>query len=302
MLDKISELLKIQEAVKDCPEHYDIVNKAITDIEKGCFVSVNVDELRNKLFWFKEDDVFQNCSNQGYYNIEKVRNEIIALQKEIYEHRMTEEEKEHCEEIATILDKQGFYYKVGNPIHYIKSLPNGLPYYQAGGECYDTIIAIKDSEKINHFNYYVISVGDRGYFAVTDFTNEEFRKPYYNPYDEGGKDIPFDAFIHYLINRASRYVDEKLPHEYVMHEGYCLKAIPQDNGKYRLEMIRGYGSGMANDEVAQYGCAFFEHVFAKISCFSCKHKLFFNESGITVGEKYETKCPRCGAFLKRKKV
>lgn len=211
---------------------------------------------------------------------------------------MTEDEIQECKEIVKVISSIVPSYRLesGNPI-YKKTGSDGNIRYLAGGDCYDSLFCIQKEDGYG-FNYYIVEVGDRGYFGFTDFQEKWLLR------FEKFTTIPYDALIYYLINVIANlhncFPDDEI--EIIFHNGYCLKATKKDNGYYSLSPIHGYGSGMAMDEVMQYGCSFMEPVFLKEKCPSCSHEWWFNTRNIPDGAKYDVECPNCKALLMRKKV
>lgn len=147
------------------------------------------------------------------------------------------------------------------------------------------------------FDYYFLEVSERGCVTCEDFQEklERFKKK--NPEINTSRIILVDAFIYYLIQKADNFNPNS---KVYMYNGIVTKAHLSRNGKYWLEMLKGYGSGMANDGIlAEIG--YNEPIFEKVKCF-CGHEFFFSDQNIPDGEKYECQCPSCKAMLMRKKV
>lgn len=214
----------------------------------------------------------------------------------LYEHKMTQDEMQECKEIVNIISDIVPFYRlsVGNPI-YKATNSDGSVRYLAGGDCYDSLFCIKKEDGYG-FNYYIVEVGDRGYFGFTDFQDKWLLR--FKEYTT----IHYDALIYYFINVRASLHNCYPEDEIIFYNGYCLKATKKDNNYYSFNPVHGYGSGMAMDEVVQYGCSFMEPVFLKEKCLSCNHEWWFNTRNIPQGERYETTCPKCKMMLKRKKI
>ncbi len=223
------------------------------------------------------------------------------LSEMLYNHEFTKQEETEAKSIADICSKEGFRCGSGCPLYVNGNNADDSPRYRAAGDCYVSIVAISKNEQ--GFNYYVIEVGDRGDYRVTDFQEkwlpryEEKMRKHYNDCA-----IPFDCFLHYLLD-TRLITSNKKDAEYIINERYCLKAtFDESTKKYKLEPLHGYGSGMALDEVLQYGCSYGKPVYELIECPHCYTRFVFNDSQIPNGEKYEIDCPDCGTLLIRKKV
>lgn len=210
----------------------------------------------------------------------------------LYEHKMTQDEIQECKEIVSIVSDIVPSYRLqsGNPIYKISD-SNGSIKYLAGGECYDSLFCIKKKDGYG-FDYYIVDVGDKGYFILTDF--QEKLLLLFKEYTT----ISYDALIYYLINVRASLHNCNPDNEIIFYNGYCLKATKKDNSYYSFSPIHEYGSGMAMDEVIQYGCSFMEPVFIKEKCPSCNCERWFNTRNIPQREI----CPKCGMSLKRKKI
>ena len=143
-----------------------------------------------------------------------------------------------------------------------------------GAYRYVTVVAI-EKDGAYGFDYYIIETGDRNDVIITDFQEKWFPKFEARCQKEWNDcAMPYDCLLYYLLHVKldSDQRDNAETVSYVLHERYCLRAtVDESTGKYKLEPLHSYGSGMANDEVAQYGCHFMKPVFSKIECPSCHH-------------------------------
>lgn len=223
------------------------------------------------------------------------------LSEMLYNHEFTKQEETEAKSIANICSKEGFRCESGCPLYVNGTNSDGTTRYCAAGDCYVTIVAISKNEY--GFDYYVIEVGDRGYYHITDFQEKwlyRYEAKMRKRYNDCA--IPFDCLLHYLLHTKFN-TGNRANTEYIINERYCLKAtLDEPTGKYKLEPLHGYGSGMALDEVLQYGCNYRKPVYNLIECQHCYSIFAFDDSQIPVGEKYEAVCPDCGTLIKRKRL
>lgn len=234
-----------------------------------------------------------------------------GLSKMLYEHKFTDEENQEMEFIVKILRCEGFNHVYYNsPIYENGIYPDGSTRYSAGGDCCVCITAFQKAEE-EGFDYYIIQVGDRGEFFITDFQEKWLPRFEARCQKEfGAQADPRNCLLYYLM-RVKLDDDQRDNAEtvtYVLYNGYCLRAtIDEETEKYRLEplvkngKLYGCGSGFAVDEF-MHQIGYSKPVFEHIECPSCHHDWMFNDSKIPIGEKYELKCPKCGAMLMRKRI
>ncbi len=221
----------------------------------------------------------------------------------LYNHKYTEKENAEAKEIADICAREGCdFISAGCPLYIKRIRDDGAPIYRAGtGDGYVSVVAIEKSGY--GFDYYIVDVGETGDWGITDFQVKwlpKYEEKVRRRYNDCA--IPFDCLLYYLLH-TKLFVDDKPDKGYVMYERYCLKAtLDEASGKYRLNPLHGYGCGMANDEVMQYGCRFDKPVFELIQCPHCYERFAFDDTAIPVGGKYEISCPNCDVSLMRKKV
>ncbi len=227
------------------------------------------------------------------------------LTKLLCEHRYTDQEKREAKRIKTILAGEGFSIGYNCTIHEIGTYSDGEVHYLAGGSCEVSVIAIQ-REGEYEFNYYIVSVGDRGFFSITDFQERwlsRFEERCQKEWD--CNTTPLDSLLYYLMavkldNDRKNNVETV---SYVLHEGYCLRAtIDEETERYKLEPVHNYGSKKVMNKVIQHVCHFSKPVFVKVECPSCHHTWMFDDSNIPDGAKYEVSCRKCGMILMRKKM
>lgn len=143
----------------------------------------------------------------------------------IYTHKMTNEEILECKEIVNTVLKivPSYRLEVGNPIYKNGTNADGTYRYSAGGDCYDSLFAIQKEDSYG-YNYYIVCVGDRGYFRLN-----EFNKKYESQYKDRTH-MPSEALIYHLINVKASMANIYPENKIVFNEGYCLKISLQDNG------------------------------------------------------------------------
>ena len=199
---------------------------------------------------------------------------------------MNEEEKFHCREIIESVDN----YKISSrPLYY--GFPSCITNDLTSGYALGSIMCIKREVG---FSYYLFTVDERGNVGCIDF--EKYIPIYEKTY---GEVIFVDAFIYFLLNKIDAYNEEQSNQIYI-HSGHVVKAHLSENGKYRFELLHGYGCNMGYENACcetGYG----EAIYDKIKC-PCKHEFFFCDKNIPNGSKYEVQCPNCKALLMRKKV
>lgn len=197
-------------------------------------------------------------------------------------YKMNETEIWECHKIVGIVNK---HKRTSRQLYYgFPSATNDL----TEGYALGSIMCMK---KEFGFNYYLFTVGEKGNIDCRDF--QEIL-PSYKEYSN--RTMPFDAFIYYLISLIDNY---DYGNGIYLHDGIVVKASLCENKKYRLEMLHGYGSGMAADGIwaeIEYS----EPVFEKIKCF-CGHEFFYCDKNVPDSSKYEVQCPCCKALLMRKK-
>lgn len=96
------------------------------------------------------------------------------------------------------------------------------------------------------------------------------------------------------------YLDNTCPAITFYNGVYCSVCI--ENNKTYLKPTGGPSPkadqlGFKNIQTSEYKLEIQTNI-----CFICDHITYFNDSHISVGTKYEIKCPKCGYISMRKKV
>lgn len=210
----------------------------------------------------------------------------------LYEYRMSDEEKRECDKLIDIARKYEPQSRIseGNPIYKVGDYEDGSPRYCAGGDCYDSIMAVK-KEDGSGFDYYVIGVGDRGYFEFIDFS-EFYNNILKTADDKNVKYKRFDAFLYYLLGIRTS-IDKK--YDYTLKENYVLCVREDDDKRCSLEPIHSYD---AEEEkyIRDNLCVSGKAVFKAAMCEKW-HRFYYDSSKENADE---VKCPICGTAIREK--
>lgn len=209
----------------------------------------------------------------------------------LYQYKMNDEENAECDKIIEIVRKYEPNARIssGNPIGRAGEYEDGTPRFTACGDCYDSIMAIKQ-ENGNGFEYFVISVGDRGYFEFCIF-EEFYNECYRNDSDSNEKYKMFDAFIEYLIG-VKYWVNNN--YKYTLIDNYILCVEENDDKLCKLSRVHEYDSKDENRYIDEELCASNKFVFKEAMCEKW-HRFYYNSSK---EKDTEVRCERCGSKIK----
>lgn len=170
------------------------------------------------------------------FNLPKLRKELD--ERFLYHYAFNEREIKEAEDIyKTISDIacrfKGMYGRLdhGRSIYGRSENNKGKDtyLYSAGGDCYDSVVAVEDADT-HEFEYYTVHVGDRGDFYISSF--EDSYKKYYNFYP---KKL---AYIYSTFKHAFYYEsqDGNRP-VFSLYKDYIVQVHSAENDKYWLEPI-----------------------------------------------------------------